>query len=215
MRLFLSSYRFGADPAALLRVTGPAGPIAVIANAGDDWPAHARQSAVISEFGPLRALGFEPVEVDLRDHLGAPESLRARLSDFGAVWVRGGNTFVLRAQLARSGGDTVLIELVRSGALAYAGYSAGACVVTPTLRGVEFSDDPAEVEPTCGIPPQWDGLGLVDFAIVPHSGGSPLDDGGSDRAVEYLTRNGIEFRALTDDEAIVVNTADGTDTSRC
>ncbi|MGW0019714.1 Type 1 glutamine amidotransferase-like domain-containing protein [Rhodococcus sp. NPDC003382] len=215
MRLFLSSYRFGADPAALLRVTGPPGPLAVIANAADSWPAQARQSSLNSEFGPLRELGFDPVEVDLRDHVGAPESLRARLSEFRVVWVRGGNTFVLRAQLARSGGDTVLTDLVRSGALAYAGYSAGACVVTPTLRGVEFSDDPGEVEPTCGIAPQWDGLGLVDFAIVPHVGGSPLDNGGSRRAVDLLTRNGIAFRALTDDDTIVVDTSDGTDTSHC
>jgi dipeptidase E len=215
MRLFLSSYRFGADPAALLHVTGPPGPIAVIANAVDAWPALARRSSVLSEFGPLRALGFDPVEVDLRNHLGAPESLRARLSDFRAVWVRGGNTFVLRAQLARCGGDAVLTELVRSGTLAYAGYSAGACVVTPTLRGVEFSDDPGEVEPTCGIEPRWDGLDLVDFAIVPHAGGSLLDDGGSTRAVDHLTHNGIAFRALTDDEVIVVDASDESDNSPC
>lgn len=215
MRLFLSSYRFGADPAALLRITGPPGPIAVIANAADAWPARVRRSTVLSEFGPLRELGFDPVEVDLRDHLGSPASLRARLADFEAVWVRGGNTFVLRAQLARSGGDSVLTELVRSGALAYAGYSAGACVVTPTLSGVEFSDDPAEVPPTCGIDPQWDGLGLVEFAIVPHAGGSPFDDGGSGRAVDHLTRNDIAFHALTDDEAIVVDTSEGTGTSHC
>ncbi|WP_420752539.1 Type 1 glutamine amidotransferase-like domain-containing protein [Rhodococcus sp. O3] len=215
MRLFLSSYRFGADPAALLRVTGPPGPIAVIANAADAWPAQARQSSLHSEFGPLRELGFDPAEVDLRDHVGDPDSLRASLSGFPAVWVRGGNTFVLRAQLARSGGDVVLTDLVRSGALAYAGYSAGACVVTPTLRGVEFSDDPGEVEPTCGIAPQWDGLGLVDFAIVPHAGGSPLDDGGSRLAVDHLKRNHIAFRALTDDDTIVVDTTDGTDTSHC
>ncbi|MFZ2527839.1 MAG: Type 1 glutamine amidotransferase-like domain-containing protein [Rhodococcus sp. (in: high G+C Gram-positive bacteria)] len=215
MRLFLSSYRFGADPAALLRVTGPPGPIAVIGNAADAWSAHARRSAVVSEFGPLRDLGFDPVEVDLRDHIGAPESLRARISEFRSAWVRGGNTFVLRAQLARSGGDTVLTDLLRSGSLAYAGYSAGACVVTSTLRGIEFSDDPGEVLPTCGIAPQWDGLGLVDFAIVPHAGGSLLDDGGSSRAVDLLTRSHIEFRALTDDEAIVVDTSAGTGTSHC
>lgn len=205
MRLFLSSYRFGADPAALLRVTGPAGPIAVIANAGDAWPAHARQSAVISEFGPLRALGFEPVEVDLRDHLGAPESLCARLSDFGSVWVRGGNTFVLRAQLARSGGDTVLTELVRGGVLTYGGYSAGACVAGPTLRGLEYSDDPGEVAAVCGGPVCWEGLGWIDHAIVPHAGGSALGDDGVPRTLEHLRGSGVPFVALDDADTIVVD----------
>ena len=53
-----------------------------------------------------------------------------------------GNTFVLRAQLARSGADRVIEMLVRSGVVAYAGYSAGACLATPTLIGLDASDDP-------------------------------------------------------------------------
>ncbi len=159
MRLFLSSYRFGSDPTRLLEVTRGPGRVAVIANAGDAWPSRARESSVTSEFGPLRGLGYDPEEVDLRDHLGDPGSLRARLGAFSSVWVRGGNTFVLRAQLARSGGDTVLTDLVGTGALAYAGYSAGACIATPTLRGLEFSDDPAEVVEIGAGPVVWDGLG--------------------------------------------------------
>lgn len=205
MRLFLSSYRFGSDPALLLQVTRGPGRIAVIANAVDSWPAQARASAVTSDLGPLRKLGFSPEEVDLRDHIGDPDSLRARLSDFPSVWVRGGNTFVLRAQLARSGGDAVLTELVRGDRLAYAGYSAGACVVTPTLRGLEFSDDPAEVADTCGIPVRWDGLGWVDHAIVPHVGASELGDDGVARTLRFLERSAIPFVALTDDDALVVD----------
>ncbi|MEE2033853.1 Type 1 glutamine amidotransferase-like domain-containing protein [Rhodococcus chondri] len=208
MRLFLSSYRFGSDPARLLQVTRGPGRIAVIANAVDSWPPRARESAVTSDLGPLRKLGFIPEEVDLRDHIDDPESLRAKLSEYASVWVRGGNTFVLRAQLARSGGDAVLTELVRGDRLAYAGYSAGACVVTPTLRGLEFSDDPAEVAETCGVPVLWDGLGWVDHAIVPHVGTSDLGDDGVARSLRYLERNAVPFVALTDDEALVIDTGE-------
>jgi dipeptidase E len=206
MRLFLSSYRFGSDPARLLEVTRGPGRIAVIANACDAWPSRARASSVISEFGPLRALGYDPEEVDLRDHLGDPGSLRPRLTAFSAVWVRGGNTFVLRAQLARSGGDTVLTDMVDAGTLAYAGYSAGACVATPTLRGLEFSDDPAEVTEIGAGPVVWDGLGWVEHSIVPHAGDSALGDGGVDRTLEYLRREYIPYVALTDDDALVIGT---------
>jgi dipeptidase E len=208
MRLFLSSYRFGSDPTRLLEVTRGPGRVAVIANAGDAWPSRARESSVTSEFGPLRGLGYDPEEVDLRDHLGDPGSLRARLGAFSSVWVRGGNTFVLRAQLARSGGDTVLTDLVGTGALAYAGYSAGACIATPTLRGLEFSDDPAEVVEIGAGPVVWDGLGWVDHAIVPHAGDSLLGDDGVDRTLEYLRRESIPFVALRDDDALVIETDD-------
>ncbi|MXQ77316.1 type 1 glutamine amidotransferase-like domain-containing protein [Rhodococcus rhodochrous] len=208
MRLFLSSYRFGTDPDAFVRLGVP-GRIAVIANAADAWPASARAAAVTSEMGPLRSLGFEPKEVDLRDHLDDPDSLRQRLSDFTSVWVRGGNAFVLRAQLARSGGDAVLTDLVRSNRLVYGGYSAGACVATPSLRGIEFSDDPDEVAATCGVPVVWDGLGWVGHAIVPHAGDSLLGDDGIQRTLRYLREHGVEHVALTDDDAIVVDTPPG------
>ena len=210
MRLFLSSYRFGSDPARLLEVTRGPGPIAVIANAGDAWHARARGASVTSEFGPLRGLGYEPEEVDLRDHLADPGGLRARLAAFSSVWVRGGNTFVLRAQLARSGGDAVLTDLVGSGALAYAGYSAGACIATPTLRGLEFSDDPAEVIEIGAGPVLWDGLGWIDHSIVPHAGDSVLGDDGVGRTLEYLRRESIPFVALRDDDALVFETDDPT-----
>lgn len=204
MRLFLASYRFGADPGRYVALTGGPGRVAVIANAADAWPARARESAVVSDSVPLRSLGYHPEEVDLRDYVGATESLRRRLEGVDSVWVRGGNTFVLRARMALSGADRVLTDLVGSGALSYAGYSAGACVVTPSLRGLEFSDDPAEVAATCGTEVLWDGLGWVDHAIVPHAGGSDLDEGAT-RSIEYLTAEGIPFVALTDDEVLIVD----------
>ncbi|MDH6680611.1 dipeptidase E [Rhodococcus sp. LBL1] len=218
MRLFLSSYRFGAHVDRFVDLVGGPGAIAVIANAADAWPVRARESAVVSDVVPLRRLGFAPVEVDLRDFVGRPDRLEESLSAFRAVWVRGGNTFVLRAQLARCGGDEVLPRLLRTGALAYAGYSAGACVMAPSLVGVDSADDPAEVEPTCGVQPRWDGLGLVDFAIVPHCppvGGIDTETGPdmanpgdeSARMIEACRAAGVPYRCLTDDQAIVVEAA--------
>ncbi|MFC9790179.1 Type 1 glutamine amidotransferase-like domain-containing protein [Rhodococcus sp. NPDC127528] len=206
MRLFLSSYRFGADPGRLLELVGEPGRAAVIANAADAWGS-ARDSAVVSDLVPLRRLGFEPEELDLREYVGRPDALRAALSRVKLVWVRGGNTFVLRAQFARSGADVVLTDLLRADALVYAGYSAGACVMSPSLRGLELLDDPAEVEPTCGIPVVWDGLGLVDHAIVPHyrsPGYEPAESALIEEVADNYRRSGTSLRTLTDDEVIVV-----------
>ena len=205
MRLFLASYRFGGHEQRFVDLIGTPGPIAVIANAVDSWSAPARASALSSDVAPLQTLGFEPIEVDLRDYIDRPDAVRETLARFPAVWVRGGNTFVLRAQLARSGADRALTDLVRSDSLVYTGYSAGACAMTPSLRGIEAADDPNEVRPTCGIDPVWDGLGLYDRAIVPHWQSETDVDDANPGIVARFQADGTPHQVLTDDQVIVVD----------
>ncbi|WP_328391234.1 Type 1 glutamine amidotransferase-like domain-containing protein [Nocardia sp. NBC_00416] len=202
MRLFLSSYRFGAHYDVFAALVGEPGPIAVIANACDSWP-RARDAALTSELVPLRRLGFRPEEVDLREYVGRAADLTRRLARFPALWVRGGNTFVLRAQFARSGADRVIPELLGADSLVYAGYSAGACVLSPDLHGLESADDPDEVAPACGIDPLWDGLGVIDRPIVAHLD-SPTDPEGTGNALAARLRAaGTAHWALTDADAVV------------
>ena len=205
MKLFLSSYRFGGHADAFVALTGRPAELAVIANASDAWPAAARASSIRSEFGPLRDLGYRPAELDLREYAGKPVEFERALEGFGAVWVRGGNTFVLRAQLARSGADEILSERVRNGSIVYGGYSAGACVAAPSLIGVEDADDPGEVRTATGTDAVWTGLGLVDFSIVPHLD-SVLDEHSSSRAtLQRLRADKIACHGLTDKQAIVID----------
>ncbi|GAB2566957.1 Type 1 glutamine amidotransferase-like domain-containing protein [Nocardia heshunensis] len=204
MRLFLSSYRFGSHQQRLLELVGSPGGVAVIANACDAWPS-AWQGAVTSDLVPLRRAGFHPEVLDLREYVDRPAEVEQRLREFPMVWVRGGNTFVLRAQFARSGADLALTKLLAEDALVYAGYSAGACVMTPDLHGIESMDDPNEVRTACGVEPRWDGLGLVDRRIVPHLD-SPTDPTGDARKlVREYTAEGIPHWALTDDHVVVVD----------
>jgi len=205
MRLFLSSYRFGAHYDRFAALVGEPGRVAVIPNACDAWP-DAWASAVTSDLTPLRRLGFRPEVVDLREYIGRTGDLKRELRGYPLMWVRGGNTFVLRAQFARSGADLVLPELLASDTLAYAGYSAGACLLTPDLHGIEAADDPAEVLPACGVETRWDGLGLVDHRIVPHVGSPYTDpDDVCDRIAERYRAEGIAHWALTDDDAVIVD----------
>lgn len=205
MKMFLASYRFGDHVEKFLALTGTPGRVAVIAAAADGWPSAARQSAVTTELRDLRALGFDPHELDLRSFVGRPEQLAIELDRYDTVWVRGGNTFVLRAQLSRSGADSAIARRVREGTLTYGGYSAGACVVSTTLRGVEAADDPDEVLPATGTEVVWNGLGLIDFAVVPHFG-SILDDNGSGpKMVSQYERENIPYRTLTDEQAVVID----------
>jgi dipeptidase E len=88
--------------------------------------------------------------------------------------------------------------------IVYAGYSAGACVMTPTLRGLDIEDPIDDVLPTCGIEPLWTGLGLVDHAIVPHWGSPELGHTGS-KVVAELRKQQQPFWTLRDDQAVIVD----------
>ncbi|WP_406236653.1 Type 1 glutamine amidotransferase-like domain-containing protein [Nocardia sp. NBC_01009] len=204
MRLFLSSYRFGAHYDRLAELVGKPGRVAVIPNACDAWPA-AWAGAVTSDTVPLRKLGYTPETLDLRDYVGRATELERTLAEYPLVWVRGGNTFVLRAQFARSGADLALRKLLAADALVYAGYSAGACIMAPDLHGLDEMDDPAEVAPTCGVEPRWDGMGLVDHRIVPHIDSATDPDGYGNRLAARYRAEGTAHWALTDDDVVVID----------
>ncbi|MFD6275291.1 Type 1 glutamine amidotransferase-like domain-containing protein [Streptomyces sp. NPDC060209] len=210
MRMYLSSFRTGDHPDQMLALlTRPASTtdVAVIANAIDALPDSERRVAVQREFGALAGLGLRPVEVDLRAFFDQPSTwVAAALSRFPLVWVRGGNVFVLRQALARSGADRALTDLLRQDALVYGGYSAGACVLAPDLHGLEQCDDPRAVRTAYGDRPRWDGLALLDYVVVPHidSPGHPETEILGIVADRYHAE-GVAHQPLRDGQAIVIN----------
>ncbi|TXG92824.1 peptidase [Rhodococcus rhodnii] len=182
MRAYLASYRFGPSAGEFAAFVGAARSAVVVAAAADVWPARARAGAVDSELRSLREIGLQATELDLRPHVSphhrGPDAVLLRALDAAdLVWVRGGNTYVLQAQLVRSGAGAAIDERVRAGALAYAGYSAGACIAGPTTIGLDASDDPREVAELdeVGAPespsgtPGSEGLSLAPFCVVPHA----------------------------------------------
>jgi dipeptidase E len=210
MRLYLSSFRLGDHPEHLVALVGDAGRRAVvIANAMDVAPAGVRRSWVERELADLAGLGFDAAELDLRDYFPGRQRLRADLRGVGLAWLCGGNTFALRYALWRSGGDAVFRDLLAADALVYAGYSAGACVLAPSLRGLELVDDAGAVRRTYGAEPVWDGLGVLSEAFVPHyqSPGHPETEA-IDLVVARYRAEGVAYRTLRDGQALVVNGAD-------
>ncbi|MEV0585762.1 Type 1 glutamine amidotransferase-like domain-containing protein [Nonomuraea sp. NPDC050310] len=208
MRMYLSSFRMGEHPEALLDLLDgrASGEVAVIANAMDAQPPAERVAGVEREVTALAALGLRAVELDLRDFFDRPgRAVAAELARFPVVWVRGGNVFMLRYALARSGADAALTALIRADALVYAGYSAGPCVLAPSLRGLEACDDAEVVPAAYGEPVVWAGLGILDFAFVPHvdSPGHPESAALNAVAAAYR-RDGVPHRTLRDGQALVV-----------
>ncbi|MBO2456961.1 Type 1 glutamine amidotransferase-like domain-containing protein [Actinomadura violacea] len=212
MRLYLSSFRVGRHPDRLLGLLpAPKGAEAVvIANALDAHSEDDRRAGVGSEIAALTALGLRPTEIDLRRYFGRPAAdVAAELARFPLVWARGGNAFMLRYALARSGADAALTELLERDALVYAGYSAGGCVLAPSLRGLEACDDPSDVARVHGEPPVWEGLGVLDHVLVPHvdSPGHPESEVLTAVAARYRDE-GVPHRPLRDGQVLVVDGAE-------
>ena len=178
----------------------------VIANAMDDAPQDVRRASVELELAALADLGLDAAELDLRDYFSQQQRLRQHLAGVSMAWLRGGNTFMLRYALYRSGAYTVFQELLAADALVYAGYSAGACVLSPSLRGPELVDDADAVTRTYGSPPLWDGMALLHEAFVPHyrSPGHP-ETAAIERVVTRYRAEGIAYRTLHDGQALLIN----------
>lgn len=153
----------------------------------------------------LESIGLEPTEVDLRDYFSEPGKLRETLSNFDLVWVRGGNVFVLRRALRQSLAEKVLAEMIGNDSVAYGGYSAGICVLSPSLHGLELADDPNAVPDLYAPPVIWEGLSVIPYAFAPHykSPDHP-ETSAVDKVVAYYIQNHMPFMALRDGEALII-----------
>jgi dipeptidase E len=210
VRLYLSSFRLGDHPEYLTALVGGSNRrVAVIANAMDDAPGDVRRSGVEDELAGLTELGFDAAELDLRGYIDDRHRLLRDLAGLAVTWLRGGNVFMLRYALRRSGGDVVFRDLLAQDALVYSGYSAGACVLSPSLRGLEAVDDPDAVAWVYGAEPVWDGLALLEEAFVPHyrSPGHP-ETSAIERVVARYQADGTPYRTLHDGQALVINGPD-------
>ena len=207
MRLYLSSFRLGTDPQHLVRLAGRDARVAVVANAVDGDPVDVRRGKVAGEVRALAALGLLGTELDLREHAGATTAQMSRvLSAFEGLWVRGGNVFVLRSAMAVSAADTAVVGLLAENRLVYAGYSAGPCVLAPSLAGLESVDD-ADAPRRLGLGEAlMDGLGVLERRVVPHVA-SPThpESAALDALARRYTREGVPHLRLSDGQALVVD----------
>lgn len=204
MKLYLSSYRLGDSSQRLPELVSNNKKAAVIANAMDFLTEDTeRKQSAEREIDDLRNLGLKPEEVDLRKYFGKQGELEEEFSQYGLLWVRGGNVFVLRRAFKESGMDEWLISQKGNKELVYGGYSAGVCVLSPELKGLEIVDNSNLTPEGYKEGVVWTGLGLIDFAFAPHYMSNHPEAEAVSRLVEYYKEKGIEYRALKDGEVII------------
>lgn len=163
MKLYLSSIRIPV-PDELLRLLGKPltdVSVALIPNAKDYYSERARNFKVDDLVVYMGQLGFKVTVIDLRGYSDGTV-LKQKLAAYDLVWAMGGNTFVLRYEMKRSGFDEAIRFLLEEG-IVYGGDSAGALVAGLSLAGIESADEPEFAEELIK-----DGIGLVPFHILPH-----------------------------------------------
>jgi dipeptidase E len=207
MKLYLSSYHLCKEPARLSSLPAKNKRVAVVRNALDLHTDAVRLKAGLDgELRDLAAIGLIAEPLDLRHFFGKTDELETHLNEFGYLWVTGGNTFVLRRAFAQSGLDMILKRKLTEDDFVYSGYSAGVCVITPTLEGIHIADEPQAVPAGYSSEIIWAGLNLVPFCIAPHYRSDHFESALIEKSVEYFIEHKIPFIALHDGESLLLDT---------
>lgn len=204
MKLFLSSYKFGNHIKTFARLAGSGARVAVIMNAVDWGDVERAQASLETQIHSLNEVDLKAEQLDLRDFFGKAEELENRMNQFDAVWVVGGNAFVLKRAYEQSGFDMIIKKLVLEDKIVYGAFSAGVVVVTPTLKGVEMIDDVNIVPDGYDVQVDIQGLGLIEYAVAMHYKSDHPESALIDQYVEYCEEKGIPIKTLRDGEVIVV-----------
>lgn len=197
MKLYLSSYRIPTpqDLEGLLGKSLGETSVALISNAKDYYTKRARDFTVGNLVKYMEQLGLKVEEVDLRDYHDA-DSVKRGLIGHDLIWAMGGNTYMLRYEMRRSGFDQIIRALLESG-IVYGGDSAGALVAGQSIAGVELADEPAFAEEYI-----TDGLGLVAPVILPHVDNPEFTDVLPIFKKKHRNKDIIE---LKDSQAVIFN----------
>lgn len=205
MKFYLSSYKLGDRINELKNIIADVNKkTAYISNALDfSSDLERRKKSEDADIADLEVMGMEIEKVDLRDYFGEQEALKEKITDCGIIWVRGGNAFVLRQAMKLSGFDEIMKQLLGRDDIVYGAYSAGVCVLAPTLKGIDLVDDP-NVHP---YPEQtetiWEGLDIIDYSVVPHYTSDHAESDAVNIVIKYMVDNKILFKAIKDGEVII------------
>lgn len=203
MKYYLSSYKLG-NKADKLKALTPKGKIGYIPNALDFTGADPERKAkrTTNDINLLCELGLEVELLDLLDYFGKQDELKTKLDELGAIFIGGGNVFVLRQVMKLSGIDKILKDLQSTDFL-YAGYSAAGCVLDKSLKGMNIVD-PLDTPYDGQKEIIWEGLGFVDFRFMPHWDSDHPESVDVEKEITYCKENNISYKAVRDGEVIIL-----------
>jgi dipeptidase E len=199
MRYYLSSYKIGNKADKLKKMIRNGKSLGFVPNASDHRKPKDRKESNQRNMKDLIDIGINAEMLDLKKYFSKKKELKKKLDSLAGIWVKGGNPFVLRQAMNLSGLDKILKNMKRRDFL-YGGVSAGGCVLSPSLKYLQIVDDPT-MTPYKTKKVIWEGLGLIDYAFLPHY---KSDHKNIDKEIEYCKKNKIPFKTLRDGEVIII-----------
>lgn len=206
MRYYLSSFKIGNEIELFTKLYRKEKPIGYISNALDhiidqEW----LNKWTRNDIGDLTNLGFQVQPFDLREYFYDEKRLQNALQELAGLWICGGNVFVLRQAMKLSGLDKIVLSEELPKNFVYGGYSAGCCVLSPTLRAYSQVDKP-DVKPYPEAPDTiWEGLGVLDFCYMPHYKSDHSETEEVDKEIDYCREQNIPFKTFRDGEVLFIN----------
>ena len=202
MKLYLSSYKLGNKIDELKSwIKEHGNKIVLIPNSRDIYEDSERlRNGILNDKMMLEEIGFDVDIISLKDYFNNQEKLFEYFNKYNAFFVIGGNTFALRKAMQLSGFDDYLMNQVDNDNFLYAGYSAGICVLSPNMKGLELVDEP--LNPYNDESVIYDGIGILDYVIVPHYKSDHPESHLVDKVVDYMNENGVKYVTLSDGDVL-------------
>lgn len=170
----------------------PKGLILIIptASRGEGW-----EPIYEKHYQPFEEMGYTTEEFDLNGK--TPAEVAEKLGQASAIYVCGGNTFVLLEHMRKSGFADQIAKRIEEG-LVYIGSSAGVVAATPDIMYAAALDDPSKADLK-----SFEGLNLLPYAVIPHM--DHVDYGGACKSLyDRMVEKGYRVQPLNDDQVIHV-----------
>lgn len=206
MKLYLSSYKMGDKAEELKRMFSANNQVGYVPNALDFTKVDLERRAkhIKADIENLKSLGLVVEMLDLKNYFDKIDCLEGKLNELGGIWVTGGNVFILRQAMKLSGLDKLLKKFAKRKDFVYAGYSAGGGVLSPDLHVYEIVDNATDMPYHQIKAVIWNGLGLIDYAFMPHYKSDHDESENISKEVEYCKKHKLPYKALRDGEVIII-----------
>lgn len=119
----------------------------------------------------------------------------AKVQSATILLITGGNTFKLLHHLRKSGLDKAITEFWKRDGVVLAGFSAGAIVLSPSIKTAEIYGDLNEV----GLA-DLSGLKIVDFEIWPH-----YESAQAQEVADYESKSSYNLQTIRNEEIMILD----------
>jgi dipeptidase E len=137
-------------------------------------------------------------EFDVEQYLGKNFNFGKYFSNRDIIFISGGNTFYVSYWMKEVGAEKPLKKLINEGKVIYAGESAGIVYLMKDYKVFKLADKPKKAPEIIN-----EGLGLINFAPLPHWGGEKYGNV-MQKIEKTYQEEGVETVRLTDGQAMFI-----------